>query len=314
MKIAFFEVSPEDRAFFQKRLKGHDLYFFEGTINETLTEPAPYEAVSLFVRSRLDDEVLEKLPRLRYLQTRSTGYDHIRCLALYERNVLVSNVAGYAGPAVGEFAFSLLLNATRKTHIALARTRKGNYDYKDLLGRELFGKRIGILGLGVIGERIARIAAGMGMRIGVFSRTKKPIVDELGIDFTDLESVLEQSDVLMIALPLTPATTHLINTENASLIPEEAIIVNIARAQIIEPSLYRTLSQTICTDVSEEPDLARRPNILSTPHMAYYTEEALRRIREISLENLEAFIEGRPLPNCLRPACEREYKESKQNT
>ncbi len=307
MKIAFFETTPEEKAFFSERLSGHELHFFTKTINEALKSPADYEVVSVFVHSRITDEVLAKLPKLRYLQTRSTGYDHIKCDTLYRHNILVSNVAGYAGPPVAEFAFSLLLNAVRKTHVALQRTKAGDMHYHDLLGTELFGKRIGILGLGVIGERMARIAAGFGMKISAFSRTKKPIVEELSIDFTDLNSVLKTSEVLMIALPLTPATEELINSQNATLIPRETIIINIARSEIIEEALYRTLPNTICSDVCTDPELAKRENILYTPHMAYYTAEALERIREISLENMKAFIEGKPLPNCLKLSCEREY-------
>ncbi len=307
MKIAFFEITPEEKAFFSEKLKGHELLFFTETIDQVLQKPADYEVVSVFVHSRITDEVLEKLPRLRYLQTRSTGYDHIRCKALYRRNILVSNVAGYAGPPVGEFAFSLLLNAARKTHIALARSKAGDFHYHDLLGTELFGKRLGLLGLGVIGERMARIAVGFGMQVSVFSRTKKPIVDELGLDFTNLESVLESADALMIALPLTPATEGLMNRENAHLLKKRCIIVNTARAEIIEEELYKTLPNTICTDVLTDTTVVKRENILYTPHMAYYTKEALERIREISLENLLAFIEGKPLPNCLKLSCEREY-------
>jgi D-lactate dehydrogenase len=308
MKIAFFEVTPQEQDFFAHALKGHELYFFKETINDALKSEAAYEIVSVFVHSRITDTMLEKLPHLKYLQTRSTGYDHIKCKALYKKDILVSNVAGYAGPPVGEFAFSLLLNAMRKTHVALIRTKNGDMHYHDLLGTELYQKRIGILGLGVIGERMVRIAAGFGMRISAFSRTKKPVVDELGIDFTtELEYLLPKCDVLMIALPLTPATKDLINSENASCIPKETIIVNIARAEIIEEKLYESLPNTICTDVLKNPAIAKRENILYTPHMAYYTKEALQRIREISLKNIEAFIEGKPLPNCLKFACEREY-------
>ncbi len=307
MNIAFYEARPEEKAFFSERLRGHALHFFEGTINEALKAPQDYDAVSLFVHSRVTDEVLEMLPKLRYLQTRSTGYDHIKCQALYRRGLMVSNVAGYGGPAVAEFAFSLLLNAVRRTHEALTRSKEGNFDYYDLRGVELFGKRIGILGLGTIGSRMARIAKGFGMEISAWSRTKKPIVDELGIDFCGLDVLLGKSDVVMIALPLTPATESLIDEERAKRLKKEAIVVNVARGEIIERSLYASLPNTLCLDVTADPDCVARANVLYTPHMAYYTQEALRRIMEISLRNMQAFIEGSPLPNCLKPACEREY-------
>jgi D-lactate dehydrogenase len=309
MKIAFFETKAEERDFFSERMKGHELCFFEGTINEELEKPADYEAVSLFVHSRVTEEVLEKLPKLRYLQTRSTGYDHIKCPALYERGILVSNVAGYGGPAVAEFAFSLLLNATRHTHEALWRATRGNFDYADLKGIELFGKRLGILGLGTIGSRMAYIGKGFGMELSAWSRSRKPIVAELGIDFTSLDDVLRKSDVVMIALPLTPATENLIDAGRAKLLKKEAIVVNVARGEIIAKALYTTLSNVLCLDVTADEACIGSPNVFYTPHMAYYTHEALRRIMEISLRNMEAFLEGRPLPNCLKLPCEKEYAE-----
>ncbi|WP_457595763.1 NAD(P)-dependent oxidoreductase [Hydrogenimonas sp.] len=312
MKIAFFETKPEERAFFSEALKGHELSFFSGTINEELRSEADYEAVSIFVHSRITDEILRKLPKLRYLQTRSTGYDHVKCQALYERGLLVSNVAGYGGPAVAEFAFSLLLNATRHTHVALERSRQGIFEYRDLKGIELFGKRLGILGLGTIGQRMARIGKGFGMELCAWSRTKKPIVEELGMDFLSLEEVLSLSDVVMIALPLTPATENLIDEKRATLLKKEAILVNVARGEIIQKSLYHTLPNILCLDVTADPACVARPNVLYTPHMAYYTREALRRIMEISLRNMKAFIAGEPLPNCLRLACEKEYSTNHQ--
>ncbi len=305
MKIAFFETKPEEREFFSSRLKGEDVAFFSGTINEELRDVSDFNAVSIFVHSRITDAVLEKLPKLRYLQTRSTGYDHIKCQTLYERGLLVSNVAGYGGPAVAEFAFSLLLNATRKTHQALWRTKGGDFEYADLKGIELYGKRLGILGLGTIGSQMARIGKGFGMDIAVYSRTKKDIVDELGIEFCDLSQVLARSDILMIALPLTPATRYLLNEENIQKMKPDAIIVNTARGEIIQSGVYRHKSHIFCLDVIEDLRYIDRENILYTPHMAYFTQEALLRIMQISLKNMQAFLQNKPLPNCLKFECKQ---------
>ncbi len=308
MKIAFFETKPEEKEFFSKHLKSEELYFFDGTINEELHKEEDYEAVSVFVHSRIDDGILSLLPRLRYIQTRSSGFEHLLCDALYKRGILASNVAGYAGPAVAEFAFSLLLNATRQTYKAIDRAKEGIFEYRDLKGMELFGKRLGILGLGTIGSQMARIGKGMGMKLSAWSRTKRPIVDELGIEFhTELEKVLVSSDVVMIALPLTPATRGVLNSENIKSLKAGAIIVNVARAEIMERELYSDLENTMCLDVISDLKNVARHNVLYTPHMAYYTKEALERIMTISLQNMEAFIEGRELPNCLKAACRRDY-------
>ncbi len=310
MKIAFFEIKPEEKEFFQRHLSEHELHFFDGTINEALKEEADYEAVSVFVHSWIDESVLQKLPKLRYIQTRSTGYDHIACDLLYKRGIVASNVAGYGGPAVAEFAFSLLLNATRHTHTAIHRAKEGIFAYEDLKGIELFGKTLGILGLGTIGSQMARIGKGFGMNLMAWSRSKRPIVDELGIDFTSLDSVLRGSDVVMIALPLTPSTRGLIDEERAKLLKKDTIVVNVARAEIIVASLYADLTNPLCLDVIDDLRHVARPNILYTPHMAYYTKEALQRIMEISLENMVAFIEGKPLPNCLKSGCQKNYNIS----
>lgn len=307
MKIAFFEIKKEEQIFFKSHLNEHELFFFENTIQDTLTHSEDYEIVSLFVHSRMSDEMIKKLPKLQYLQTRSTGYDHLKCKLLYDKNIRVSNVAGYAGPAVAEFAFSLLLNATRKTHIALQRTKNANTDYHDLKGIELFDKTIGIIGLGTIGLQMAKIARGFGMKILGYSRTYNPVFETLDIQFVTLEDVLKNADVLMLAVPLTPSTDALINVNNSKLLQKNCILINIARNEIIEDSLYDTLPNTIACDIDRKNILLDKENILHTPHMAYYTEEALNRILDISLKNMKQFIQGDIPQNCLKIQCTKEY-------
>lgn len=312
MKIAFFETKPEEKKFFSQHLKDEDVLFFTGTINDELKKISDFDAVSVFVHSRINDEILQKLPNLKYLQTRSTGYDHIKCPALYARGLVVSNVAGYGGPAVAEFAFSLLLNATRKTYEALRRSKENNFEYADLKGMELYGKTLGILGLGTIGSQMARIAKGFGMKIMAFSRTRRDIVDELAIDFCELGEVLQRSDILMIALPLTPATKHLLNTDNIQKMKEDAIIVNTARGEIIEDAVYTQKSHIFCLDVIGDTHYIHQENVLYSPHMAYFTKEALERIMQISLANMQAFLQHKPLPNCLKFACKRDYNDKEK--
>jgi len=307
MKIAFYESKEEERAFFETHLKEHELFFFEGTIQDELVENEKYDIVSVFVHSRVSNALLDKLPNLRYIQTRSTGFEHIKCSQLYERGLKASNVSGYAGSAVAEFAFSLLLNATRKTYIALQRSKEDNDAYFDLKGVELFGKIVGIIGLGTIGMHMASISKGFGMRILGYSRTHKAEYEALGIEFISLDEVLKKADFLMLAVPLTPKTTNLINTNNSKLIKASCIIVNIARNDIIEPSLYHTLPNTIACDIDNTISLSKKDNILHTPHMAYYTSEALQRILNISLENMEQFINGEVPDNCLKIECKKEY-------
>ncbi len=307
MKIAFFECKPEEKAFFEEKLPKDELFFFENTINEVVDEVQEYEVISVFVHSEIDESLLDNLPKLKYIQTRSSGYEHIMCKQMYKSGLVLSNVSGYAGPAVAEFSFSLLLNATRHTNISLQRTKENNFEYSDLKGIELFGKTIGILGLGTIGMQMARIAHGFGMKTVVYSRTHKPIVDELGIEFVALKDLLQNADILMFALPLTPETESIINGDNAKLIKEDAVIVNAARAGLIQQELYNTLPNIFCLDMIDDLSLLEKENINYTPHMAYYTKEALLRILETSYKNIAAYQQGDKLPNCLYLECEKNY-------
>lgn len=310
MKIAFFEIKKEEQLFFEKHLaEKAELFFFEGTVNEVLDGIAMYDVISVFVHSKIDAEILQKLPNLRYIQTRSTGYDHIKCQELYKSGLLLSNVAGYGGPAVAEFAFSLLLNATRHTNIAISRAKEANYQYNDLKGVELFSKKIGILGLGTIGQQMARIAKGFGMDVFVYSRSKKAIVDELELHFCSLDELFRVSDIIMLALPLTPATKHILNIKNYQKLKKDVVVVNTARGELIEDKLYEVMSENIfCLDVIENQKYISADNILYTPHIAYYTQEALQRIMQISLQNIEAFLSEKPLPNCLQLKCKKDYQ------
>jgi D-lactate dehydrogenase len=309
MKIAFFETKPEEKEYFSEKLKGvsDEVYFFEETVNEHKL-PADYEVISIFIHSKITKEILDKLPNLKYIQTRSTGYDHIDIVECYKRGIIVSNVRGYAGPAVGEFAYGLLLEANRKIYKAIERVKNGNLDYKDLKGIEIQSKTIGILGLGTIGLQIAKIAKGFGANVIGLARHKKDIYDSLNIKYTPvLEEVLENSDFLFIALPLTPKTENLIN-ENTIKSFRGKVIINPARAEIISKEVYENFDGIIAADVLPDWNLAKKENIIATPHMAYYTKEALRRIMQISYENLEDYLENRRPRYCLIDECIKNYK------
>ena len=308
MKIAFFEIKDEEKEFFEKHLKDIDaeVYFFEETVNEHKL-PADYDVVSVFINSKITVEILDKLPNLKYIQTRSTGYDHIDLVECYKRGIIVSNVRGYAGPAVGEFSYGLLLEAIRKLYIAINRVKEGNLFYKDLKGIEIEGKTIGVLGLGTIGTQIVKIAKGFGANVIAYVRHKKNIeVKQTPV----LEEVLENSDFLFIALPLTPETKNLINAENIKGFRGN-IIINPARAEIISREVYEEFDGIIAADVLPDWNLAKKENIIATPHMAYYTKEALRRIMRISLDNLLDFLSGKTPRHCLKEECIKNYKGCK---
>jgi D-lactate dehydrogenase len=304
MKIAFYEIKPEEEKFFKQNLQNHDLYFFDKTVNE-YSDVNDFEIISVFVHSKVNKEVLDRYPKLKYIQTRSTGYEHLDLDEIYKRNITASNVRGYAGPAVGEFAFSLLLEALRKTYVAIARLKNGSLYYSDLKGSETAGKKIGILGLGTIGSHIAKLAVGFGASVSAFNRSKKVMP---GVKVTqNLDEVLSNSDYLFIALPLTKSTKNLINCKNIKTF-KGSVIVNPARAEIIEQKVYETFEGIIAADVLPEWGLAKKDNIIATPHMAYYTVEALYRIMKISLDNITDFISGKNPRDCLKQSYQKENR------
>jgi len=304
MKIAFFEIKKEEKEFFQRFLKNIDITvdFFEEKANEIINTPKDYDVISVFIYSKIDKNILDKLPNLKYIQTRSAGYDHIDIKECYKRGIFVSNAKGYAGPAVGEFAFGLLLEALRKIYIAIERVKAENLEYKDLKGIEIEGKTVGILGVGTIGSQIAKIAKGFGANVLGFARHQKECVKTTPV----LDEVLENSDFLFIALPLTPQTKNLINQENIKKFKGK-IIINPARAEIISKDVYETFDGIIAADVLPDWNLAKKENIIATPHMAYYTKEALRRIMQISLDNLFDFINGKKPRFCLKEEFNKNY-------
>ena len=304
MKIAFFETKEEDKKFFREALQSFDVEidFFEEKADEIIKKEAEYEVISTFIYSKIDKTLLNNLPNLKYVQTRSAGYDHIDIVECYKRGIYVSNAKGYAGPAVGEFAFGLLLEAIRKIYTAIQRVKNGNLEYRDLKGMEIEGKTIGILGVGTIGSQIAKIAKGFGANVIGYSRHNKEWIKTTPV----LEEVLEKSDFLFIALPLTPQTENLINLENLKTFKGK-VIVNPARAEIISREVYEKFDGIIAADVLPDWNLAKKENIIATPHMAYYTFEALRRINQISLDNLLDFLDGKTPRYCLKEECYKNY-------
>ena len=309
MKIAIFEADRRCKEVFGQLKEPID--FFEGTVESEITTPVEYEAISIFIHSRITSKVLDLFPKLRYIQTRSTGFDHIDIQACKEREILVTNVQGYAGPAVAEFSFSLLLNHSRKTYEALSRTKRGEFEYKDLLGFELFGKRIGIVGLGTIGKQMARIASGFGMEIWSYTRHyDEEFCQRYSIQKCSFDELLSHCDVVMFAVPLTKETYHMLDLSKAKLLKKEAVVVNVARGEIINPEALEWLSlqiyglgldviegekELLAKKPQEFLEFIQRPTVLYTPHMAYYTKEALLRIQQISLENMRRFLRGEPL-------------------
>ncbi len=320
MKIAIFDATDDDIKYFTKNLSGLEFDFYSTCISDYVVSSSAkneYDVVSVFVTSTINPKVLNSFPNLKYIQTRSAGYDNLNIDLLKSLNIVSSHVAHYAKHSVSEFAFSLLLNISRKTSIALDRVNNLNYDYLDLKGFELSEKSCSVIGTGDIGSNIVKIAHGFNMKIKAFSRTKKDnLINDFDLKYVQLEEALK-SDIIFISTNLNKDTLHLINTHNIDSINPNAIIINIGRGEIISnEAIVKSINESeryFGIDVIENEcefksctcsksiisDIKSSSKVFHTPHMAYYTKEALNKLKEVSLKNIKLFCDNKNILNRL---------------
>lgn len=329
MKIAVFETEEWERQACLRLQPAHEVQCTEVPLDRrSVAAFAQAEIVSTFVNSKLDAGVLAALPALKLIATRSTGYDHIDLDWCADHGVTVANVPDYGDSTVAEHVFTLLLAVARNLVTAVERTRRGNFSQSGLRGFELHGKTLGVIGTGRIGLCTIRIALGFGMSVMACDlRPNGQAAARLGFSYADLDAVLAGADVLTLHVPATNETANLISDREFGLMKPGAVLINTARGNIVDvPALVRTLAdgklraagldvlpqeplireeaQIFRADASSTDHdlkalvanhvLLRFPNVIVTPHNAYNTESAVRRIIATTLENIEAFCRGAP--------------------
>jgi len=330
MKIGFFELEGWEEPMLRSRFPGHELRFFAAKLTEAeLPAERDFDALAVFVDSRVTDKVLSSFPKLKLVTTRSTGFDHIDVAACKKRKIAAVYVPGYGDNTVAELAFGLILSLTRKLYLAIDQVKEiESFSQRGLRGIDLKGRTLGVIGTGRIGKEAIRIGNGFGMHIIAFDPFPDAAAAKaLGFSYTTLEGVLAASDVITIHCPLSDMTRHLINRENVGYIKRGAYLVNTARGGIVETAaLVHALEEGILAgaglDVLEEEGdtkdemkflsqtnpreatmrvllenhaLMRMPNVLITPHNAFNSEEAFQRILETTMKNIETFIAGKPV-------------------
>lgn len=326
-KIAFFEMEDWEEDRIAKGLEGHHLEFFPEPLEHPVRpEAADASILSVFIRSRVDRSAIERLPNLRFIATRSTGYDHIDLEACNERGILVANVPYYGETTVAEHTFGLILSLSRKIHKAYLRTSRGDFSLEGLRGFDLQGKTLGVVGAGRIGLHVIKIAKGFGMRVVAFDVKQDSLVAEvLDFEYVPLDELLRQSDIISLHAPLTPSTYHLINRDNLQKAKRGAILINTARGGLVDTdALIWALDEGILSGagldviegeelIEEEKQLLRAPqaeeklrlvlrqhvllrreDVVITPHMAFNSWEALARIVDTTVANIRSFLKGNP--------------------
>ncbi len=335
MKIAFFETEDWEQEELRKDLfDGCEVQLSsQPLVERNLDEARDAEAVSVFVHSRLNREAIDGLPKLKFIATRSTGFDHIDLARCQERGVQVSNVPSYGENTVAEHTFALILALSRNIHKAFVHTLAREVPFKELRGFDLAGKTLGVVGAGRIGLHVVKIAKGFGMHVVAYDVRHEPLLAEvLGFRYAPLEELLRISDVISLHCPYSPKTHHLINSETIRHVKRGALMINTARGGLIDPAaLTAALDEGILAgaalDVLEGEELLKderqilaqplaqdklrtlllnhsllnRDNVVITPHIAFNSREAVQRILDTTIQNIRAFLAGEP-QNLVRTA------------
>ncbi|WP_326533700.1 2-hydroxyacid dehydrogenase [Pseudorhodoferax sp.] len=319
MRVALFSSKRYDRQSFEAAGARGFSYIEAHLGPETVAAAAGHEAVCVFVNDRLDATVLERLQQLGVclVLLRCAGFNNVDLKAAQQLGLTVARVPEYSPHAVAEHTLALLLTLVRKTHRAAARVREGNFELDGLLGFDLHGKTVGVVGTGRIGRCVLRIFQGLGCEVLAHDPFPPP---EVTAPYVPLDELLARSRVLLLQCPLNADTHHLINAERLARMPRGAILVNTSRGAVIDTkAVIRALKSGrlggLAIDVYEEEadlffadhsadiltdDVFARlltfPNVLVSAHQAFFTEEALAGIATTTLANLQAFAEtGRAL-------------------
>jgi D-lactate dehydrogenase len=325
MRCLVTSARPYDREFLDAANAGrHELVFADVRLTARTTGIAEgFPALCPFVDDQLDAEVLKSLARggTKLLVLRSTGYNHVHIPTAEELGIAVMRVRGYSPYAVAEFALTLMLCLNRHVHRAYNRVRHGNLLLDGLLGFDMYGKTVGIVGTGKIGTALARILHGMGCSILGYDVAHDPECDALGVRYTSLDELLALSQIISLHLPLLPETRHIINAWRLAQIRPGALLVNTSRGALIDTSalicalkkrhlggvgldVYEEEADLYFRDHSEDiidDDVFERlltfPNVIVTGHQAFFTQEALQTIALTTIQNLTDYSEGRSNAN-----------------
>lgn len=285
---------------------GHDFIMYDDrpdTQDELVRRAADADVVILS-NLPFPDEAINQCPNLKLISVAFTGIDHIGLEACKERDIAVKNAAGYSTPSVAELTFGLIISVLRnivECHAAVKAGRTG----QGLLGFDLAGKTLGIVGTGAIGLKVAEIGRAFGCRLLAYSRTHKDEAEKLGVKYVSLDELLTESDIVSLHVPLNEHTRGLISREKIALMKPGSILINTARGPIIDSqALADALNEGklagagIDVFETEPPIAADHPllnakNVVFTPHIAYATREALERRAEIAFNNVISWIKKR---------------------
>ena len=325
--IAFFDAKPYDEASFNSHNKdfGFEFRYYEGQLNKDNAVLAKgFEIVCAFVNATIDAEVIDILADngVKLIALRSAGFNNVDLHAAKRRNIKVARVPAYSPYAVAEHTLALMLTLNRKTHKAYSRTRDGNFALHGLMGFDMNGKTAGIIGTGKIAKILIVTLRAMGMRVLAYDiYPDYEFAKETGTEYTSLDEIYKESDIVSLHCPLTKETEHMINSHSIAKMKDGVMIINTGRGKLIDTNalinglkskkvgfagldVYEEEEEYFFEDMSDfilDDDILARllsfNNVVVTSHQAFFTKEAMSNIAQTTLENIKDFVDGKVLIN-----------------
>jgi len=326
MKVAVFSTKSYDKEYLDRfnTNEKHQLSYFDAALNAgTVALTKGYDCVCLFVNDKPDKETIEKLSAngIKLIALRCAGFNNIDLEAALKNKIKVVRVPAYSPEAVAEHAVALILTLNRKTHKAYNRVRESNFSLEKLVGFNLHGKTVGVIGTGKIGQAFCRIMLGFGCKVMAHDLLPSEEMKKIGVSYGSMDDLLSRSDIISLHCPLVPETYHLIDKKAFSRMKKGAMLINSSRGAVIntqdaidalkneqlgylgidvyeqeEKLFFKDLSESIVLD-----DIIARliifPNVLITAHQGFFTKEALEQIGAVTFKSISDFEKGLPLEN-----------------
>lgn len=311
-EIYFLEVEPEDKKLVKAKFPQAKIFNKILSEKEIIKQCKEAEIICPFIYSKITRKIIESLPDLKLIITRSVGYDHINLVAAKEKDIIVCNVPDYGSHVIAEHVFALLLSGLRHVVEGDERVeREKKFYFSGLRGITLKGKNLGIIGTGKIGRNVARIASS-GFLMNVFAYSPHPdknIALKYHFSYTDLKTVWKKSDIITLHCPLLDSTKHLINKKSISAMKNGVVIVNTSRGGVIDTEALtqglksKKISYALLdvleheNNIKESKELLKLPNVIVTPHIAFYADDSMGKMYGEAFATINSFIQKKKIIN-----------------
>ena len=329
--LAIFDMDEKEINILSKALQGtgHELRFYQSQLDmNSVYNNETTEGIVMFIRPQITPIILDHLPRLKIISTMSTGYDHIDLQACKTRNVTVCNVPNYADNTVAEYAFGLIVSLMRKFKPTFDRIGRGIFSRAGLVGTDIKGKTLGLVGIGRIGSNMARLGCAYGMKVIAYDpNPRTDLLEGCSVEFKSMEIILSEADVISLHVPYNSSTHHMINEEKLRLFKPSAFLINTSRGKVVDTKALSDalregqlagaaldtfegtemevpieeemfgrddLTAMALRHTGDEFAIMQSERVILTPYNAFNTKEALERTLTTTADNIKAYFSGHP--------------------